>query len=87
MLLNCLLLVFIHLKLELELLTQFPALNDEKYLLLLEILISSIALLNELSIYKKNYFIKFSDILIYLKYACNRIWVQQDKGYYLFKSV
>ena len=63
MLLNCLLLVFIHLKLELELLTQFPALNDEKYLLLLEILISSIALLNELSIYKKTI---LSNLVIFL---------------------
>ena len=53
-LLNCFNCIFRHLKL--ELLTQFPALNDEKYHYLWKIDMSKIKLLDELSIYQKLFF-------------------------------
>ena len=51
MMLNCLSLFFIHLKL--ELLTQFPAPNDEKYYYLSKIDISQIEVFDELSTLNK----------------------------------
>ena len=53
-LLNCLLLFFIHLAL--ELLTQFPALNDEKDLYLWKLAISNIEELGWLSMYQKPFY-------------------------------
>ena len=53
-LLRCFNCIFRHLKL--ELLTQFPALNDEKYNYLWKIGMSKIKLLDKLSIYQKLFY-------------------------------
>ena len=61
--LNCFNCIFRHLKM--ELLTQFPASNDEKYYYFLKIDLSKIKLLDQLSIFVlKTILSKLSDIFI-----------------------
>ena len=65
-LLKCFLPLFIHLKL--ELLTQFPASNDENYLYLREITIQKVIIFDFLIIYYN--IIDFSDILKFTNVFC-----------------
>ena len=69
-LLNCLFLFFIHLKL--ELLTQFPASNDEKENIFMKMVISQAELFDKLTIYHK--VILLSGIVFSMIFARNCIF-------------